>query len=336
MGFPGFSPTQGEAAQNALTTAMQSNASTQFVQANAGFNGTSCSGTIASNSMSISIGAYITTGALSNITASFGTMSYWQNTPFLNTSAITQTSGSSIWVQPFSLPQAASFSYVRMLASYNDSAVGTAGTTQNATSFSCTIQTTFGLVIYSQGAGASSRSLMSMISTSGGLTGATIYTAGANGSQYTVTLQKTYPDLGASNSQYTTSYAVSSASIVISSNSNTLFTGVHYLDIAWATSLSAGNYWLGLGASSASGSQSSNISFCGTALMPMSIQGMSLVALSGGRLGQATSASDQQINLGLGMWSTNASGFTQAALGLNSISQVVSNPIIPFQLIRQA
>lgn len=40
-----------------LTTAMQSGASTQFVQANAGFNGTNASGTIASNSISISVAA---------------------------------------------------------------------------------------------------------------------------------------------------------------------------------------------------------------------------------------------------------------------------------------
>lgn len=49
-----------------LTTAMASNASTQFVQANAAFAGTSASGTIASNGISVSIGPYITTAALSN------------------------------------------------------------------------------------------------------------------------------------------------------------------------------------------------------------------------------------------------------------------------------
>jgi hypothetical protein len=42
---------------NYLTTAMASNASTQFVQANAGFNGTNASGTIASNGISVSVAA---------------------------------------------------------------------------------------------------------------------------------------------------------------------------------------------------------------------------------------------------------------------------------------
>jgi hypothetical protein len=44
-----------------LTTAMASNRGTDFVQATAGFNGTNCSGTIASNSISVSVGNYITT-----------------------------------------------------------------------------------------------------------------------------------------------------------------------------------------------------------------------------------------------------------------------------------
>lgn len=49
-----------------LTTAMASNRGSDFVQATAAFAGTSASGTIASNGISVSIGPYITTAALSN------------------------------------------------------------------------------------------------------------------------------------------------------------------------------------------------------------------------------------------------------------------------------
>lgn len=49
-----------------LTTAMASNRGTDFVQANAAFAGTSASGTIASNGISVSIGPYITTAMASN------------------------------------------------------------------------------------------------------------------------------------------------------------------------------------------------------------------------------------------------------------------------------
>ncbi len=54
------------ASHNGLTTAMASNRGTDFVQATAAFAGTSASGTIASNGISVSIGPYITTAMLSN------------------------------------------------------------------------------------------------------------------------------------------------------------------------------------------------------------------------------------------------------------------------------
>lgn len=54
------------ASHNALTTAMASNRGSDFVQATAAFAGTSASGTIASNGISVSIGPYITTAMLSN------------------------------------------------------------------------------------------------------------------------------------------------------------------------------------------------------------------------------------------------------------------------------
>lgn len=54
------------AAGNYLTTAMASNRGSDFVQATATIAGTSISGTIASNGMSLSVGPYITTGMASN------------------------------------------------------------------------------------------------------------------------------------------------------------------------------------------------------------------------------------------------------------------------------
>lgn len=53
------------ASHNGLTTAMASNRGTDFVQANAAFNGTNASGTIASNGISVSVGNYITTARAS-------------------------------------------------------------------------------------------------------------------------------------------------------------------------------------------------------------------------------------------------------------------------------
>src|SRR6185295_13508301 len=124
---------------------------------------------------------------------------------------------------------------------------------------------------------ASSRSIQSLTSTSVGITGRTIFSMGNGGgaSSYTITIQKTYPNTGAVNVNYTTSYNVNSASIVISSNSNTLFTGPQFIDIPFASSLTPGNYWMGIGASVSSASNSSNISFAGTAAMAISLAAVS-------------------------------------------------------------
>jgi len=251
-------------------------------------------------------------------------------------SAITQTSGSSIFVQPFIIRNDMSASYLRLLASFNDSAVGTAGTPVVNSTFSVERYTTIGVVLYSQGTGASSRSLQYVTSSSAGLTGQTVCGAGAQSSRYTVTVAKTYPATGATNNNYTSSYAVSSASIVVSSNSNTLFTGPRFLDIPWARSFSAGNYWFGIGASTSSTSNSGNISFAGTAAMPVSIHGISQIALSMGLLGAVTSASDHQMQLAQGVWTTNSSIWSTSSIAISQVSQVVSNPQLPFQLIRQA
>ena len=287
-------------------------------------------------------GALTISGATRTIvfSAGYATQSLYDNMPsrvgiVTGASAITQTSGSSIFVQPFQVPYPISGSWLRLQASFNDSAVGTAGTTSANTSCSVERYTTFGIVIYSQGVGASSRSIQSIISSSVGFTGQTVYTAAAQGSQYTVSLKKTYPVTGGTSS-YSTSYAVSSGSMVISSNSNTLFTGPRFLDIPFATVLTPGYYWLGLGASTSSASNSSIISFAGTAALPVSIAGVSNTNVSIGLLGAATSASDHQLYPALGVWTTNASAWSTASIGMASVSQVVSNPQIPFQIIRSA
>ena len=268
-----------------------------------------------------------------------GVESYWCNADIdllaTGASAITQSSGSSMFVQPFFLPYDMSIGFVRFLASFNDTAVGTGGTTAANSTFSAAIYTTIAVALYSQGSGANSRSIQYMGSTSNGITGSTQYGAAAQGSRYTVTVAKSYPVAGTT-SQWTSSYAVSSGSIVISSNSNTLFTGPRYLDINFATSIAAGNYWLAIGASSAAASQSTYIGFATTAIMPISLCAITSPALSWGVVGAATSASDHQLFAAQGVWTTNSSIISTSSIGMANVSQVASNPTLPFYLIRSA
>jgi hypothetical protein len=251
-------------------------------------------------------------------------------------SGITQSSGQAIYVQPFTLPQNLSANYLRFFISMVDNAQGTAGTPAANATFSCDNYTTWAIVLYSQGVGASSRSLQSMSSTSAGMTGRTIFQAGAQSSQYTITLQKTYPGLGFTTNSYTTSYAVSSGSIVISSNSNTLFTGARYLDIPWLSSIPWGNYWLGIGGSSSSNTNSSNISFCGVNTIANTLNAITQTALTFAPVGVVSSLFGNQVTFGHGAYSTNASTISFASIDMNSVSIKASLPIVPFQFIRQA
>lgn len=268
------------------------------------------------------------------------TGSYFANLPSLagmltGASAISQMSGSSMFIQPFQLPYHMSVGWLRLLASFNDSAVGTGGTPVVNSTFSVDRYTTIGYVVYSQGVGASSRSIQSLTSSSDAWTGRTIVGAGAQSSRYTITIQKSYPVSGTTSS-YTSSYAVSSASIVISSDSNTLFTGPRYMDLRFGVSLSPGNYWLGVGLSTGSATNSANISFATTAGMGLSYIAVSNTNLSFGVVGAATAASDHQLYRGLGVWTTNALTLSRDSIGVNSISQAASNPQLPFQLMREA
>lgn len=86
---------------NYLTTAMASNRGSDFVAATAAFAGTNASGTIASNGISVSVGPYITTGALSNhshgVTANNGGFNF-QTLSFSNANGISfgTSAGSAI------------------------------------------------------------------------------------------------------------------------------------------------------------------------------------------------------------------------------------------------
>ena len=267
------------------------------------------------------------------------TVSYFENHPWYQGAASTlmNVSGSSIWVAPFVLPVAVSASYIRIPVSMSHvQTTASHASTANA-SFSLARFQTNAAVIYSQGVGASSRSLQSVASGSVGWTLATTISHAAQSSQNTVHFNITYPREGGTSS-YTTSYGQSSASYVLQSGSMTLFTGPRWLDIPFATSLAAGNYWLALGRSTTTSTQNT-IANASTALflgsVGFSTVGISQGASSVGLMGLATNSSIQ-FQPGLGWWTTNAFVLTTASMGINSISAIVSNPKPYFQMIRQS
>jgi len=267
-------------------------------------------------------------------TISVGMMmaSYFDNVAIDHHSQTIDPGGSTIWVAPVIIPMPVSASFLRMNKSISGVSTTFAGTSANTT-FSGTRFHTDAFVLYSQMTGASSLSLGSVTSGTGGWTIQTRVGAGTAGSQYTVTFNITYPLAGTNDSSYSTSYNVSSSNFNISSESMSIFTGWRINDIPFAASLSPGVYWIGFGESTTS-SNNGPAGLVGASL-GMSWIGVSQTNINPGYPGQATNTSIQ-LQPGLGFWTTNSNVMTKDSIGLNSISAMASNIRPYFQLIRRA
>jgi hypothetical protein len=302
-----------------ITTAMASNASTQFVQANAAFAGTNASGTIASSGISVSIAA----GGVAPVT-----LSYFEHPGgALAGSQTFNVGGSSNFVFPFVLENYVSASYIRMPASWG--LVSTSFAT-SAVPWSTTFSeaNTQWVVFYSQGTGANSRSLQYVTSASAGWT-YQVSATGANATNnWTVTQNITWPQEGKNTNAAGINYASTLSTVNVSTTNMTDFTGWRYLDVPFAASLSPGNYWVAVQSSSTTGG--------GKALhLGVTHIVISQVNTAIGNLGAATN-STLQFQPGLGSWSTNTIGTTTSSMALSQISSDGSQLRLSFAFMRQA
>lgn len=356
---------------NFITTAMLSNAATisninvsagttsgnvsalTFSNANGisfGYDGTNVTGSIATSLSVVNFSAGSASGNLgsvvlsnsngisfglngSTVTAYLGMLSYYENIPYMDTKTVSlSASGSVIQVLPFILPMPLSAGFVRVPVSmsYDSTAVG--GTTANS-SFTQNMSFSDAVVIYSQNTGANSLSLASVTSSFGSWCFQTSVTMNANGSQYTVAFNVTYPTQGTT-SNYTTSYAVTSGTLNISSQSMTLFTGPRWLDIPFGASLNAGNYWIAFGRSTNTASNAGpNLA---TASIGISYIGISQPTIVIGVPGLSVNAQSVQLQPGLGAFTTNSAISTRSAMALSQITLVGADAKMYFQMIRRA
>ena len=111
-----------------LTTAMQSNASTQFVQANAAFAGTNASGTIASSGISISVAAGGGAGDGYNIIGVNGA-----GTQLSTTLQLSNSNNITFGLNAGTITASASYSTLPIATNVND--IGSAGSTGTAQSY---------------------------------------------------------------------------------------------------------------------------------------------------------------------------------------------------------
>lgn len=303
-----------------LTTAMASNRGTDFVQATAAFAGTNASGTINSTGISISVAA---PGGGGN------PASYFDNLEYIQGSTILSVQGSTSHIVPFMLPYDISISYLRLMVSANFPATSTIATT-NAATGSCSIASTIFAVVYIQNTGASSQSLKSIASGSVGFTQRWSLSANATaGSQWTISKTLSFQNTTGATS-FTTQSVASTSNINLNSGDMTVMTGMKAMEIPFATSLAASNYWMMIGISSSTATGGSGT----LTRLNMSISniGVSQSGFALGHWGNNTNAS-VHIMPGLGSFTTNAIG-TTASLGYSNISTSAGNNIFWFQFHR--
>lgn len=253
-------------------------------------------------------------------------LSIYQNVPAINgTGTMSMGGGSSNVVFPFLMPQDGSFSYLRMPVSM--SLASTTFATGAAGYGSSVAQSnTVWFNIYTQGSGASSRSIQWL--TSASTTWAFQISYSGTASTHSVSYNVTFPAEGgvASNTQLTSSAQSSAVNEVPAGTAN--FQAMRYFDMPFATSLSAGNYFAAIQRSSTTAG-GSNIGLGVSALMVT--QHNSTIALP-----NAASNSSNHLVPYVGSWSTNTLGATTSSIARSQVSTSASHPIPVFQMIREA
>ena len=255
-------------------------------------------------------------------------LSFYQNLPAVNnTGTISVGGGSSNIVFPFLMPQDGSFSYLRMPVSMS---LATTTFTTGAAGYGSSVaqSNTLWFNIYTQGTGASSRSIQWL--TSASTTWAFQVSYSGTASTHSVSHNITFPAEGGVSTSTQLSSTQASASINEGSAAgmSSNFTAYRYFDMPFATSLSAGNYWAAVQRSSTTAG-GSNIGL-GISML-MVTQHNSSIAFPG-----FASSSSNQLQPYLGSWSTNSLGATTSSIARSQVSTSASHPIPVFQMIREA
>lgn len=276
-----------------------------------------------------SLGSTITISA----NLSLATQSYWANLDQFNNATTTMVQSNSFYVFPVTIPQNVAAGYLRLLGSFNFTSTTIATSAVNnatgaSTAFSETVA--WNAVFYSVGAGANSRSLQYIASSSAGLTWAASVSQAStsNASRQSFTQAITFPNEGGNNASVTTQYSVSATNGPISTTQWSNLSAQRYLDIPFASTFTAGNYWLAI--NRFSGTVGGKNMDCNA-----SIYGVSNTNLTFANLNSATNVSNAFPFMGCGLWTQAAAG-TSASIPFANISATTSY-MIPFvQLIKQA
>lgn len=286
--------------------------------------------TLSGNSNSIIISAQNPGGT------TFWTNSYFQwpqGIQYVGTSSLTM-GNSSMYMQPFQIQNVISASYIRHLVSipaFGSSTQATAASTVTADWYA-----TFYANIFSQGVGGNSKSLQLLSQATAGMTNRWMWSISNAGGNQSIVWQMTYPKEGANTNNSGQSYSITSANINWSTTGpQTNFTGIRWLDIPFAQSLAPGQYWMQFQRSTSSATTGGNFANTTGLTTNMTVFNITQASINPGQFGAAIGSTDA-LQLGLGVYTTNSSGGTANSVPLNAISTIANQPVIPFQIIRQA
>lgn len=288
--------------------------------------GTTFGGTNVSASATLNSGGLQLSLSVANPGGAGAAVNWYENVPLISATSLGREFGSTSHAEFFVVGLPLTASYLRLAAQMATQSTSL-GTTANTT-FSGSVVVTNQFVIYTQNIGASSQSLASYTSGSVGSTMLHSIQANANGSEYTVSNFITYPAPGGITSTFSSSYASTSASIMLNSAWQVDFTGVRWLDTPLVTSLPASNYWILFGVSTNSAAQVAAVSRC-------------VVTFAGGLINRQPDTTFGSMNIvlnasiaaqpGVGSFTT-AGGGTTASLGFSNISSKASHPRSYFQI----
>lgn len=261
--------------------------------------------------------------------------SFWANLLQVHASnaigASLSVRNSSSYVFPILVPYDLTVSFARMwnLVTVVSTSIGTTANT----SYSNGVSYTWNVVIYSQGAGGSSKSLMSVLSGSCSFAQSVKGSHNAaNGSQWSQTIALSYPYRG-NDTNFTTQTSGSTSNFSVATSSVTQFNGVgvgRLIDCHLTGSLAAGAYWVCHGFSSASNGNNTALSGF-RAFDTGNWIGMSNAVGAAGELGVSSGGSSaNQGAIYAGRFTNNA--LTTEGIPVESISTVGGNPIPFFAL----
>jgi len=253
-------------------------------------------------------------------------MSYHAVHPYAFATHTTSWAQSTSGVYPFVISQPLSMDRVRMLYSGSVAASSTQATL-GGTSLSMSGATSHNLVFYSRGAGANSLSLQYVTSTQH--VDLQILTISYSSTRLSYSHRLT---LG-SNS-FTKNYSASTNSVQYHTSNLTDLTGARYLDIPAGLSLSAGQWWVAYGRSTASATQANSISVATRMLVSHnSMFGHSQNTLAIGMIGDNTNSSVGFLPAH-GSFSLGGAAGTTSSIGMANVSTAASNHMLHMQFMQ--